>query len=52
MLEFFKKFPLAGAGSRMRRQALEKIRANIDWVTNHRDDIANWLFSNVAVTHQ
>jgi len=51
VLDFFKKYPQAGAGERQRRQAVEKIRANIDWVARHRDDIANWLFSNVAVTH-
>jgi len=49
VLEFFKKHPRAGAGERMRRRAVEKIRANIDWVAQHRDDIANWLISNVAV---
>jgi len=51
VLEFFKKYPAAGAGQRSRRQAVEKIRINIDWVAQHSDAIANWLYSNVDLTH-
>ena len=51
VLEFIKKFPDAGAGERSRRQAVEKIRANVEWVEQYRDDIANWLYSNIALSH-
>ena len=51
VLEFFKKYPEAGAGERSRRQAVENIQTNIEWVAQHRDSIANWLYSNVVMSH-
>jgi len=51
VLEFFKQFPDAGAGARERRRAVEKIRSNIDWVTQHRDDITNWLYDHITPSH-
>ena len=51
VMEFFKRYPNAGAGERGRTQAIEKIRINIDWVTRHRDKIASWLYSNVDMDY-
>jgi len=51
VLDFFKKYPAAGAGERSRRQAVENIEANIEWVSQHRDSIASWLHNNVHISH-
>jgi len=49
VLDFFKNNPEAGAGERSRRQAVERIESNVAWAAQHRDSIANWLYSNVAL---
>ena len=47
VMEFFDKYPEAGAGTRARDQAVEQIRANIAWVTANQDNIVAWLEENV-----
>ena len=43
MKAFFTRYPEAGAGERARREALETTQANINWLKNHRDELASWL---------
>ncbi|KAF0294106.1 Glutamyl aminopeptidase [Amphibalanus amphitrite] len=43
MRQFFARYPEAGAGERSRREALETTQANINWLKNHRDELARWL---------
>uniref|UniRef100_A0ABM5GJS6 Aminopeptidase n=1 Tax=Pogona vitticeps TaxID=103695 RepID=A0ABM5GJS6_9SAUR len=45
MEEFFAKYPDAGAGAASRKQALETLRSNIEWLKQHREEIAAWLGS-------
>lgn len=40
---FFARYPSAGAGERGRKQALDKIRANIAWMDRNVQDIGDWL---------
>ena len=40
---FFSANPEAGAGARARKQAVESIQNNINWLDNHYDSIANWI---------
>lgn len=47
MEEFFAKYPEAGAGTRGRQQALERVRTNIQWVEKNQAVIEKWLMSNV-----
>jgi hypothetical protein len=42
---FFLENPEAGAGSRSRKQALEKIKLNIKWLKDHRVVLHNWLLN-------
>ncbi|KAM4543185.1 glutamyl aminopeptidase isoform 2-T2 [Odontesthes bonariensis] len=48
MQHFFELTPDAGAGEMPRQQALETVRNNIEWIRRNRDEIRNWLMSNVA----
>ncbi|GFS55864.1 glutamyl aminopeptidase [Nephila pilipes] len=43
MLDFFSKYPDAGAGKRGRLQALEAVQYNIHWIKTHLNGIKNWL---------
>ncbi|XP_038611156.1 glutamyl aminopeptidase [Tachyglossus aculeatus] len=43
MESFFKKYPEAGAGESPRKQTLETVRNNIEWLKQNRDDIDAWL---------
>ncbi|XP_065343747.1 aminopeptidase A-like isoform X1 [Cloeon dipterum] len=43
MKDFFAKYPDAGAGASARAQALEKVEANIQWVSLYYSDIEKWL---------
>jgi len=43
---FFIQYPDAGAGERGRKQVLETIRSNIKWMSDHADNINDWLTSN------
>ncbi|XP_072438679.1 glutamyl aminopeptidase [Chiloscyllium punctatum] len=47
MKYFFEKYPNAGAGETPRKQALETVQTNIDWLKNNKDEIKEWLQSNV-----
>ena len=42
---FFAAHPVAGAGARARRQALEQIRNNISWLDSHLTVIQDWLLT-------
>lgn len=43
MEHFFKLTPNAGAGEMPRKQALETVKNNIEWLKNNKDEIATWL---------
>lgn len=43
---FFNKYPEGGAGTRSRKQALEKIDTNIKWLEKHQVTIKRWLDRN------
>ncbi|XP_064595580.1 glutamyl aminopeptidase-like [Liolophura sinensis] len=43
VLTFFKKYPDAGAGSRGRLQAVDRIKSNIQWMEKNKDGIVQWL---------
>ncbi|KAG8454068.1 hypothetical protein GDO86_000635 [Hymenochirus boettgeri] len=43
MENFFEKYPNAGAGETPRKQALENVRNNIDWVAANKEGIKSWL---------
>ncbi|KAM4807723.1 glutamyl aminopeptidase [Rhinophrynus dorsalis] len=45
MENFFEKYPNAGAGETPRKQALETVRNNIDWVAANKEGIKSWLNS-------
>ncbi|XP_053392901.1 glutamyl aminopeptidase-like [Mercenaria mercenaria] len=40
---FFKKYPEAGAGANGRKQALESIRRNINWMKQNKHVVVKWL---------
>ncbi|XP_042357199.1 glutamyl aminopeptidase [Plectropomus leopardus] len=48
MEHFFKLTPDAGAGEMPRKQALETVRNNIEWIRRNENEIRAWLESNVA----
>lgn len=43
MNEFFLKYPNAGAGTASRKQALETVKYNINWLKSNLEEITNWL---------
>ncbi|RXM99098.1 Glutamyl aminopeptidase [Acipenser ruthenus] len=43
MHNFFEKYPEAGAGETPRKQALETLNNNINWVKRNKDEILRWL---------
>ncbi|RXM30224.1 Glutamyl aminopeptidase [Acipenser ruthenus] len=43
MQNFFEKYPEAGAGETPRKQALETLNNNIEWVKRNKDEIRRWL---------
>ncbi|KAE8630534.1 hypothetical protein XENTR_v10000861 [Xenopus tropicalis] len=45
MENFFEKYPNAGAGEIPRKQALETVRNNIEWVAANKEGIKSWLNS-------
>ncbi|KAL4641863.1 glutamyl aminopeptidase isoform X1 [Arapaima gigas] len=47
MQQFFKRHPEAGAGETPRKQALETVVNNIDWVKRNKAEIGQWLEKNV-----
>uniref|UniRef100_A0A669AXZ8 Aminopeptidase n=1 Tax=Oreochromis niloticus TaxID=8128 RepID=A0A669AXZ8_ORENI len=48
MEHFFKLTPNAGAGEMPRKQALETVRNNIEWIRRNENEIKEWLDSNIA----
>lgn len=46
MEHFFKQTPNAGAGEMPRKQALETVKNNIEWLNNNKDEIGTWLNTN------
>ncbi|XP_071400081.1 glutamyl aminopeptidase [Centroberyx affinis] len=48
MEHFFSLTPDAGAGEMPRKQALETVRNNIEWVRRNEEEIRTWLETNVA----
>ncbi|XP_036373083.1 glutamyl aminopeptidase isoform X2 [Megalops cyprinoides] len=47
MQHFFERYPEAGAGETPRKQALETVKNNIEWVATNIAEIGAWLESNV-----
>ncbi|XP_033100366.1 glutamyl aminopeptidase-like [Anneissia japonica] len=47
MKDFFNAYPDAGAGERGRKQALEKVQTNIDWLKVNEKKIEMWLADNM-----
>lgn len=43
MKAFFAKYPEAGAGASARKQALERVEANMQWLQLHYSKIEKWL---------
>ncbi|XP_055901791.1 uncharacterized protein LOC129938333 [Eupeodes corollae] len=43
---FFAKYPEAGAGTAARKEALENVKYNINWLKVNKNQIAEWLASN------
>ncbi|XP_069782286.1 glutamyl aminopeptidase [Narcine bancroftii] len=43
MEDFFAKYPEAGAGELPRKQALESVQTNINWLKNNLNEIEQWL---------
>ncbi|XP_029452010.1 glutamyl aminopeptidase [Rhinatrema bivittatum] len=49
MENFFEKYPEAGAGAASRKQALETVKSNIEWLKRNKAEIKEWLdMSNVS----
>ncbi|XP_041036385.1 glutamyl aminopeptidase [Carcharodon carcharias] len=46
MKDFFAKYPKAGAGETPRKQALETVQTNIEWLKRNKAEIEQWLQSN------
>ncbi|KAJ8385784.1 hypothetical protein AAFF_G00182280 [Aldrovandia affinis] len=47
MQHFFERYPEAGAGETARKQALETVKNNIEWLKTNKDEIRVWLESNI-----
>lgn len=43
MKAFFVKYPEAGAGARARKEALERIEFNIEWLRNNEQKVLDWV---------
>lgn len=48
MENFFETYPDAGAGETPRKQALETVNNNIEWVKKNKNGIKSWLDANVV----
>lgn len=46
METFFAKYPEAGAGTAARKEALENVKYNINWLKANKDQISEWLANN------
>lgn len=47
MEQFFAFTPDSGAGEMPRKQALETVRNNIEWMQRNKDEIKGWLEKNI-----
>lgn len=47
MEHFFALNPNAGAGEMPRKQAIETVKNNIEWMQRNKEEIRVWLESNV-----
>lgn len=47
MEHFFKLTPDSGAGVTPRKQALETVKNNIEWLQRNEEEITGWLLKNV-----
>lgn len=52
MEAFFKKYPDAGAGEAARKEALQRIEYNIQWLANNEQKVTKWLNENVKADSQ
>ncbi|NWY00844.1 AMPE aminopeptidase, partial [Nothoprocta ornata] len=43
MENFFEKYPNAGAGETPRKQSIEQVKNNIEWLKENKEDIRAWL---------
>ncbi|KFV75904.1 Glutamyl aminopeptidase, partial [Struthio camelus australis] len=43
MENFFEKYPNAGAGESPRKQSIEQVKNNIEWLKQNKEDIRTWL---------
>lgn len=50
MEQFFALTPDSGAGEMPRKQALETVRNNIEWMQRNKDEIKGWLDKNIEWT--
>jgi len=48
MEHFFALKPNAGAGEMPRKQALETVKNNIEWMRRNQEEIRVWLENNVS----
>lgn len=44
--QFFEKYPEAGAGAAARKEAIQRIENNIQWLKNNEVKLNNWLSQN------
>lgn len=42
-MEFFAKYPDAGAGAAARKNAIDKIQYNINWLSQNKQKVTEWL---------
>lgn len=47
---FFAKYPEAGAGAAARKEALQRIENNIQWLDNNQQKVTTWLNENAGLT--
>lgn len=50
MKAFFAKYPEAGAGAAARKEALQRVENNIQWLRNNGKNVTKWLSENVAAS--
>lgn len=47
---FFAKYPEAGAGAIARKEALQRIENNIQWLANNERNVTQWLGGHAGPT--
>lgn len=50
MKAFFAKYPEAGAGAAARKEALQRVENNIQWLKNNERNVTKWLSEHVAAS--